>query len=63
MFCDRDRKIVSSLAEVGRERRDGYMWYTYEPQKVLNRYPAWQRKWAPEKNVLEQDMVASEEGR
>ena len=28
-----------------RERRDGYAWYTYEPQKVLNHYPAWKKKW------------------
>lgn len=41
MFCDRDSKIVYSLAEVSRERRDGYAWYTYEPQKVLDNYAAW----------------------
>ena len=52
MFCNRDSKVVYSLAEVARERRDGYGWYTYDPQKVLNQYPAWQKKWAPEKNVL-----------
>lgn len=52
LFCNRDSKPVYSLAEVERERRDGYAWYTYEPQKVLNRYPEWQRKWAPGKSVL-----------
>ena len=53
LFCNRDSKVVYSLAEVDRERRDGYAWYTYEPQKVLDRYPAWQKKFAPNKNVLQ----------
>ena len=53
LFCNRDSKVVFSLAEVQRERRDGYGWYTYEPQKIMNKYPAWQKQWAPEKNVLE----------
>lgn len=52
LFCNRDSKLVYSLAEVERERRDGYAWYTYAPQKVLTTYASWQRKWAPEKNVL-----------
>lgn len=52
IFCNRDSKVVYSLAEVTRERRDGYSWYNYQPQKVLNSYPNWQKKWAPEKNVL-----------
>lgn len=51
LFCNRDSKFVYSLAEVSRERRVGYGWYTYEPQKVLNKYPAWQKKWAPNENV------------
>jgi PelA/Pel-15E family pectate lyase len=41
IFCDRDSKIVYSLAEVSRERRDGYAWYTYEPQKALDLYDSW----------------------
>ncbi|MBV9989133.1 MAG: pectate lyase [Chitinophagaceae bacterium] len=45
IFCNRDSRIVYSLAEVDRERRDGYGWYTYEPQKVLNRYRGWAAKW------------------
>lgn len=51
MFCNRDSKVVYSLAEVERERRDGYGWYTYEPQKLINKYPAWQKKWAKEKGI------------
>jgi PelA/Pel-15E family pectate lyase len=54
LFCNREMKIVYSLAEVDRERRDGYGWYTYEPQKVLNAYSSWQQKWAKDKNVLQQ---------
>jgi PelA/Pel-15E family pectate lyase len=52
LFCNRDSKVVYSLAEVDRERRDGYSWYTYAPQKILNSYPKWQQKWAKDKNVL-----------
>ncbi|MBS1605469.1 MAG: pectate lyase [Bacteroidetes bacterium] len=44
LFCNRDSKVVYSLAEVDRERRDGYGWYTYAPQRVLDRYPAWRQK-------------------
>jgi PelA/Pel-15E family pectate lyase len=52
MFCNRDSKVVYSLAEVARERRDGYGWYNYEPQKILNTYPKWIKKWAIENDVL-----------
>jgi len=47
IFCNRDSKIVYSLAEVTRERRDGYGWYTYSPQLVLDQYPAWQSAHLP----------------
>ncbi len=40
-FCDRNGIAVYSLSKIGRERRDGYTWYNYEPQKVLDAYPAW----------------------
>ncbi|MFA6541945.1 MAG: pectate lyase [Bacteroidota bacterium] len=53
LFCNRDGHSVYSLAEVERERRTGYGWYGYEPAKVLKKYAAWQKKWSPEKNVLE----------
>ncbi|MCX6236082.1 MAG: pectate lyase [Bacteroidia bacterium] len=52
LFCDRNNKFLFSLAEVSRERRSGYGWYTYSPQEVLDKYPEWQKKWAPGKNVL-----------
>lgn len=52
LFCNRDSKVVYSLAEVDRERRDGYSWYNYAPQKALKKYPKWQQLWAPNENVL-----------
>jgi PelA/Pel-15E family pectate lyase len=52
LFCDRNSKFLYSMAEVSRERRVGYAWYTYAPQEVMNKYPAWQLKWAPNDNVL-----------
>jgi PelA/Pel-15E family pectate lyase len=38
MFCNRDSKVVYTLAEVDRERRSGYGWYTYAPQEVIDKY-------------------------
>lgn len=52
LFCDRDSKYLYSMAEVSRERRSGYSWYTYNPGPVLEKYPEWQKKWAPTSNVL-----------
>jgi len=55
IFCDRDSKIVYALADISRERRDGYGWYTYAPQKVLNAYPEWLKRCAIRENVLKRD--------
>lgn len=52
LFSDRNGKMLYSLAEVSLERRSGYSWYTYAPQSVLDKYPAWQKKWAPDRDVL-----------
>jgi PelA/Pel-15E family pectate lyase len=52
LFCDRNSKFLYSMDEVSRERRSGYGWYTYAPQEVLDKYPEWQKKWVPDKNVL-----------
>ncbi|MDD4993198.1 MAG: pectate lyase [Paludibacter sp.] len=52
LFCDRNSKYLYSLAEVSRERRTGYGWYTYSPQEALNKYPAWQKRWAVNENIL-----------
>ncbi len=43
-FCDRNGVAVDSLSEVGRERRDGYTWYNYASQEVLDKYPAWLKR-------------------
>ncbi|NWJ50679.1 MAG: pectate lyase [Bacteroidetes bacterium] len=55
IFCNRDSKIVYSLADVARERRDGYGWYTYAPQQVLDKYHEWQMKWASDRDVLKEE--------
>lgn len=53
LFCDRNSKYLYALEEVSVERRNGYAWYTYAPQQVLEKYKEWQKKWAPTNNVLE----------
>ena len=53
IFCGRDGKIKYTMAEIEHERRTGYDWYGYWPADLLTRdYPAWQKKWAPKKNVV-----------
>lgn len=42
-FCDRDGVKKYSLAEIGKERRNGYAWYTNEPKEVLKKYPNWKK--------------------
>lgn len=43
-FCDRDGIKKETLAEIGYERRNGYAWYTNEPQDVLKKYQKWKNK-------------------
>lgn len=52
LFCNRDGQPVYSLAEVHRERRTGYSWYSYDPQQLLDIYPEWQKKWSPDFDAL-----------
>lgn len=52
LFCNRDGIPVYSLAEVDRERRAGYTWYTYAPDEILKQYTAWQQRWSPDENAL-----------
>lgn len=54
LFCDRNSEFLYSLAEVSVERRSGYAWYTNAPQKVLDKYPDWQKKHAATNDVLKQ---------
>jgi len=54
IFCSRDGIPKSTLAEISYERRNGYSWLGYYATDLLAKdYPAWQKKWAPAKNVLD----------
>jgi PelA/Pel-15E family pectate lyase len=54
IFCSRDGIPKATLAEISYERRNGYSWLGYYARDLLAKeYPAWQKKWAPAKNVLE----------
>ena len=53
IFSGRDGVIKYRLADIERERRTGYRWYTETPAGLLEKdYPAWQKRWAPTQNVL-----------
>ncbi|MHC4509428.1 MAG: pectate lyase [Planctomycetota bacterium] len=53
IFCSRDGIPKATLAEISYERRTGYSWLGYYAADLLAKdYPAWQKKWAPETNVL-----------
>lgn len=43
--CDRDGIKKKTIEEIGYERRNGYSWYTTEPQEVIDKYQAWKAKW------------------
>lgn len=43
-FCDRDGIKRNSIEEVGRERRNGYGWYTDAPAQMLKTYREWLEK-------------------
>lgn len=43
--CDRDGIKKKTLEEIGFERRNGYSWYTDDPQEVINKYQDWRVKW------------------
>lgn len=44
-FCDRDGIKKWQLSDIGYERRNGYGWYTYKPEKILEAYPDWKNDW------------------
>lgn len=53
IFCSRDGVPRSSIAEISYERRNGYSWLGYYATDLLEKdYPAWQKRWAAEDNVL-----------
>ncbi len=41
VFGDRDKSLHDDVAEISRERRDGYSWYTPAAKEALDRYAAW----------------------
>jgi PelA/Pel-15E family pectate lyase len=54
IFCSRDGIPKTTLADISYERRNGYSWLGYYATDLLAKeYPAWQKKWAPAKNVLD----------
>ncbi|MCI0478076.1 MAG: pectate lyase [Anaerolineales bacterium] len=58
-FVGRDGVKKNTLAEIEQERRSGYAYYATAPVYLLaTDYPAWQKKWAPDANVLKQAYVA-----
>ena len=53
LFIDRDYKVYDAQAPLSRERRTGYSWMGPHANNLLDSaYPAWQTKWAPDRNVL-----------
>jgi pectinesterase len=44
--CDRDGIKKKTLEEIGYERRNGYSWYTDDPNEVFKLYPEWKTKWS-----------------
>lgn len=46
IFGDRDKSIHDDVNEISRERRDGYSWFTEDPESVLKRYTAWKSRLA-----------------
>jgi len=43
-FCDRDGQPKRTLEEIGYERRNGYGWYSDQPQALYKRYETWTTK-------------------
>ena len=43
--CDRDGIKKKTLEEIGYERRNGYSWYTNDPQEIIDKYSNWKSKW------------------
>lgn len=43
-MCNRDGIKVYKLSDVKLERRVGYAWYTYAPEKLFKLYKEWLKK-------------------
>ena len=64
-FSDRDGIKEETLAEIGEERRNGYAWYKDNPQKVLDNYPQWKKKYNPSNKKASKDafdMIVAQDG-
>ncbi len=60
-FCDRDGIKKASMAEIGHERRNGYAWYSKDPQKVLKAYQEWKTKFnvsTPNTKTVKKEEIA-----
>ncbi len=44
IFGDRDKSIHDDMMELSAERRNGYSWYNTTPQKALDAYAKWEKK-------------------
>jgi PelA/Pel-15E family pectate lyase len=41
LFGDRDKSIHDNVADISKERRNGYAWFEDTPKRVLQHYPHW----------------------
>jgi PelA/Pel-15E family pectate lyase len=41
LFGDRDKTIHDNVADISKERRNGYAWFKDTPKRVLEHYPRW----------------------
>ena len=64
-FCDRDGIKKATLSEIGEERRNGYAWYSRDPQELLDKYPEWENKYikqAKKKTKDNYNVVVAKDG-
>ncbi len=52
IFAGHDGVVKYRMAEIERERRGNYSWYSGRARALLDEYPAWQKRFAPDANVL-----------
>jgi lysophospholipase L1-like esterase len=58
IFADRDGVAKPNLVDIGHERRNGYSWLGYWPEKLLTKeHPAWKRKLTHQKKKREAKVV------
>jgi PelA/Pel-15E family pectate lyase len=57
VYVDRDGIPKYNIAEIGSERRNGYMWTGQWPLAAFSRYNEWAAKWTPGTNVLSKKLT------